>query len=155
MNPSIPKLYVPIGIPSCGKSTYYVDHYATNGVVHVSPDQYLYSGGVYRTNTDLRRQAWKQALERAKSQLMDGVSLYYDATNLNKRSRQLLLHYARHTQHPYWCVALWFTTTLDACVERNKVREPDRRVAVEDLKDMWANLGRPVLGEGFQEMRDA
>ncbi len=147
----MPTVYVPIGIPGSGKSTYYET--LGSHVTHVSPDNHLYRNGTYATSPQRRKEAWRQAFTVVEGAIARGEDVYFDATNLTVKARQRLLWMARHARHAYRVVGLHFVVPFDVCEERNRQRPANRRPTLEAMQDMERSLEVPDLREGFTDIR--
>jgi predicted kinase len=145
-------IYVPVGLPGCGKTTLYrglVHRYPD--VSHISPDSYLIDqSGRYRGGRERRKAAWRQALHKARAAAVQGESFYFDATHITVRSRQQILEIAADAGLE--CVAIWFETTLKVCMERNAQQAGDRRVPDATMSAMHKELESPTTGEGFDQV---
>lgn len=144
-------IYVPVGLPASGKSTYYQDLVSRhNDVFYISPDLHLAEGGVYRGGKERRRQAWRQAIQKAHAYAARGQSFYFDATHLTHRSREQMLEVGARYGHRV--VAIWFRTSLEVCRQRNADRHGDKCVPWLRMMEMQARLEPPTKREGFSEI---
>ncbi len=145
-------IYVPVGLPACGKTRLYrglVRRYPD--VSHISPDNHLFDQtGRYRGGRERRKAAWRQALQGARTAAAQGESFYFDATHITARSREQILEIASHNGHD--CVAIWFQTPLEVCLQRNAQETGDRRVPDATMSAMYREMEPPTTGEGFDQV---
>ncbi|MGW3200046.1 AAA family ATPase [Streptomyces sp. NPDC001118] len=141
-------LVVAIGAGGCGKST----------AAAVAPvDAVVCLDSLRREiGGDAGDQSVTPAAVARQNQLLDehlaaGRRVFLDSTNVEEHVRRTLVARARRHRRPI--VALRFTTSLDDCRERNRLRPPNRRVPDDTLR--WqhdlARAATPsvLLAEGF------
>ncbi len=138
----IPRIVLAVGLPGCGKSTYFASlgaHPISSDAVRLQladdeTDQTIH-GTVFATMRFLLRQRIK--LQRPVT--------YIDATNLRRRDRRPFIKIA--LEHNCEIDAVYFDVPLDICKARNLARG---RVVPEHALDlMAAKLVPPSLEEGF------
>lgn len=144
-----PVLYIPVGMPGAGKSTYGQILAANQpGLQIVSTDairEELY--GDSRSLGD-PGEVFGIAYRRARDALRAGQDVYFDATNLTafyrRTLREILGPYAGRT------VCIFFKVPPSVCRKRNESRtKPVPTGAFERLK---RSLERPSKKEGFTEL---
>lgn len=147
------KLYIPIGISGQGKSTYSEKIKDVDpGVCVISSDQIrkeLFGKG-YKYNSKDNEIVFAVMNERTREKLMDGYSVYYDATNLEEKYRGQLIHEMLFYSNKI--VGLYFPVDLELALRRNEDRESDY-VPVSVIERMAKIIDRPKIKEGFDEMR--
>ena len=80
--------------------------------------------------------------------LEKGISVIYDATNLQRKNRINILSKVRELN--IHTVGIFMDTPIDVCIVRNSKREypvPD-----EVIYSMYNHMNRPYTGEGFDEL---
>lgn len=142
----MPILYMTIGLPGSGKSTYIEK---MNGVIIHSSDnirQELFG--------DINDQAHNEEVfrtlhKRIIKDLSKGKNVVYDATNINyKRRMEFLKSLNRiHCEK----IALLFMTPIHVCIARNMIRE--RKVPEDVIMRMYYNFYIPYYYEGWNEIR--
>lgn len=145
-SPSKPDLFVPIGIPASGKSTW-----AVNNPGHIiCPDTYrrqVYGGAP--TNgliPDHEKEIWRWAYAALNEQQRERTHLIFDATNLMQSRRTRLRNLAPAHNH----VAVYFDTPLDLCLERNAEREYP--VPQQVIESMHERLVPPTHDERWDDV---
>ena len=127
-------MFVPVGIPGCGKSTYGAQHKDELGedVTIISTDSIrasLYGDASIQGDS---RAVFARAYKEAREALRRGRSVYFDATNVTPASRRELLR--RLSLYAGKCVALYFHVPPEVCKRRNRQR--GRVVPEEVLEQM-------------------
>lgn len=82
-----------------------------------------------------------------KHRAQEPASIIFDAILVKRSERQPLLAQARQFNVPV--VAVWLRTSLEECLARNARRPPDERANEIGLRNVFAALEPPNLGEGF------
>lgn len=83
--------------------------------------------------------------KRIRKNLESGVSVIYDATNIDKKRRVAYLNSISHI--PCVKIAMAVMTPYDVCVKRNQMR--DRKVPEYAIRRMLMNWTPPHIHEGF------
>lgn len=135
-------LYIAVGIPGCGKSTY---GRTMNNVKIVCPDsvrRQLYgSESVQGDGNKVFSIAYAQATEYLKAD----YDVYFDATSVTKRARKECISKLKD-----FCteiVAIVFDVPYSKCLERNAKRA--RHVPAFVMERMHRNFSIPTESEGF------
>lgn len=130
-------LYIPIGIPGSGKTTYGKDlSYVDENLVIVSPDKVR---GILYGDISIQgdgREVFSIAYYEAIKALKSGKNVYFDATNLTPWTRFRL--YERCKQYVNKVIAIEFHVSYDSCLERNKSR--NRKVPERVIKNMSSKI---------------
>lgn len=137
-------LYITVGIPGCGKSTFCKRF---GGTVVYSSD--AIRGELFGSEEEQRNPAlvFKTLKERANSALAAGKSVIVDATSISKRNRRPFFNEYRGYDR---IVALYFDVPLDVCLARNASR--DRHVPENVIRRMANSIEVPTKDEGFDEI---
>lgn len=107
------ELVVNVGYPASGKTTY-SNQYKTI----VAPRKHTYvvlHGDDLKTETKIKKSM--------KDALLTHNSVVIDATNSNKKKRQVFIELARKLVPNIHIKIIWFTTDISKCMERNMLRE--------------------------------
>jgi len=150
------KLYIPIGIPASGKTTYWNDHLDKEQVLRISRDDInsMLSGPVYTQNiNNVIKDSENVILESA---LDAGFSLYIDRVNLTPKSRKRFINKAKNIKPKLYIVALYFEPSLKEAVLRNDSRTDktlDQREKLEEfIPEATRLLTKPSFDESFDEI---
>lgn len=144
-------VFVTIGIPGSGKSTYLKNVPNENKCI-ISRDAIrfamLQEGENYFTHEDtviaeFHKQI-KQALETQKE------NIYVDATHLTPKARKYIIDFAKK----YNCeiIALYFDVSLEVALKRNEQRTGLAYVPSAVIRRMWHSIQRPTTAEGFTKI---
>lgn len=148
-------LYVAVGIPGCGKSTWWEQGKA-NGII---------PNDAVRINMDtIRKDLTGSAEDQTRNYevatianinlecaLSRGVNtIYWDNTSARRRYRRDLVKQAHEAG--YKAVAIWFNIPFDICLQRNNNR--DRVVPESVLKRFAESIGEngPDYDEGWDDI---
>ena len=145
-----PTVYIMCGIPASGKSTWIHNWIFENqhDCRYVSRDEIRFAllkdGEDYFSH---EQEVFRKFVDRLGEGLNKGLDVIADATHLNSKSREKLLH-ALHTYcTDFNTICVCLETPLEACLERNSARTGRAHVPEETLKDMHENLSWPQFGE--------
>lgn len=155
----MPTLYMLIGIPGSGKSTWLAKQafdwtktriISTDNIIERRAQEQgkTYSevfqkeikGATHQMNRDL-----KQAIAA-------GDDIVWDQTNLTKKSRANKLS---EIPDSYRKVAVFFSTPDDAELKRRLASRPGKTIPANVVLGMRSQLERPSKAEGFDEIVDA
>jgi predicted kinase len=134
-----------IGLPGCGKSTWFQKH----GITPLSSDHLRLLLADDENEQGFQKEIFGalQHLLRLRLDFGRPVS-YVDATNLLREFRRQFIEIARERH----CIveALYFDVPPEICLQRNAAR--NRRVPEDILRAMAEKLEPPALEEGFQRV---
>lgn len=142
----MPTVYVLIGLPGAGKTTYAENILADTVCIGTDMIRKEYYGKEMtpRGYIKVRKELVRRVAEAAAS----GRDVAVDCTNLTKKRRKKLLDAL-----PERCtvIAVWINTPLKAALVNNAARE--RHVPVPGILFLSLLLQRPKTAEGFSEIR--
>jgi predicted kinase len=150
------KLYIPIGIPASGKTTYWNSHFDKEQVLRLSRDDIntMLSGATYTQNiNNVIKDSENIILESA---LEAGFSVYIDRVNLTPKSRKRFINKAKNIKQNLYVVALYFEPNIKEAVTRNDSRTDktlDQREKLEVfIPEATRLLTEPSFDESFDEI---
>jgi predicted kinase len=130
-----PELAILIGIPACGKSTFYRERLAATHAL-VSKDAFPNN----RNRDRRQRQLVEEALDAGRSAAVDN-------NNPTRAERAALIAMAR--ERGLRTVGYYFESRVSDALARNERREGRARVPDVAIYSMAKALERPALDEGF------
>lgn len=153
-NATIPKLIMMIGIPASGKS-YIAEQIKLDGE-KVSDDKIvIHSSDKLRKELfdDVNDQSnnaelFKELEKRIKVDLANGVSVIYDATNINKKRRKSFLNTLKNISCEKICAVV--LSPYEDCINSN--HERDRCIPDEVITRMYKHYQPPSIKEGFDNI---
>ena len=142
-----PALVVLIGPSGAGKTTWARTHFASNEVV--SADVLRATVGSGEADLDASVDAFTVLDAIVAARLRRGLTTVIDTLGLDRDRRRAAVALGRRAGLP--CVAVVFTTALDACRARNRAR--DRPVPAPALRSQHRRTAEIDLGdEGFNRI---
>lgn len=147
------KLFILMGIPGAGKSSFISTHMKNDFTqAWISRDEIRFSivkeNEPYFSKED---EVFKKFIERINLHLTNGHDVFADATHLNKKSRAKLLR--NLTVKPQETSVIWLQTPLNECIKRNENRAGTRSyVPVSQLCRMAKSLQMPTFNEGINKV---
>lgn len=134
-------LFVMVGLPGSGKSTY-----AASNFRHiVSPDQIRMEEFGTAFDDRIEREVWKRARARTREILERGDIVCFDATSLSRKRRRSLLVLAGEAGAP--AVAVWTKASRQTAWRRNRQRS--HSVPRRSFAQMLLAFEAPKMDEGF------
>lgn len=137
-----------VGIPGCGKTTFWKRKVLKPHFFRLSLDDYRKAvcGQDYLGSFEPVVKMWA---DTTRSYLFhQGVNILVDATSLTREIRKPWLDAAN--SHGYEVKCVWFKTPLRSCLRNNAKR--DRYVPVDVIRDMHTRLEKPLIREGFKSI---
>ncbi len=135
-------LYMLIGIPGSGKSTYSKNNKLFSNCTIINPDalrkEYFGSESIQARNQDIFAEAHKRVL----TALYSGQDVVFDATNIRRHDRETLIS---RLPDGTKTIALYFNTPLYECLRRNAARA--RYVPDKVIHRMYHALEKPTCDE--------
>lgn len=153
------------GPPAIGKTTFINEvkkMFTDEGLPEppvVSPDAFIYEGGIYQWSPARAREAWRKAyrkLENVSIRSVDCPIIFWDATLCHGKARRALLREWGHltragSRHEILELP---SPGYEVLVERDSERTPDRQIGEEVIKRMFNQYmnrdDRPTEKEGWK-----
>lgn len=154
----MPNLYMLIGIPCSGKSTWIEKNVNREEAVVLSSDAYIQSvadmsgstyNEVFSNSIKLANENLKKELSKA---IIDNKAIFWDQTNISINSRKKKLNDPR-LQH-YVKYAIVFNTPFDCCLSRNNQRI-GKVIPLCVMESMRNNFEYPTYSEDFFNISEA
>ena len=139
-----------IGLPGSGKSTYVLNNIKENEV-YLSSDEIreeLYGNESIQDNP---AKVFDLMYKRTIDALLNNQTVYYDATNINRKKRIHTLSQLKHKIKDLDCQGILFATPYEECLKRNQLR--NRNVPEEAIKRMYMSFNVPSTREGFNNIK--
>ena len=141
-----PCLFMMVGLPASGKSTFAktITYGNSKPVIHSSDKlrEELYGDAAIQGDNN---QLFAELHKRIKRDLLQGKSVVYDATNIKKRTRIMFLRDISNIKCRKICFVM--ATEYEACIYNNQQRE--RKVPEDVIHRMFMNYNPPHESEGF------
>ncbi|NOW89754.1 putative kinase [Clostridium beijerinckii] len=145
------KLYILIGIPCSGKSTYTSKYFTNLNTIIVSSDKIRKDlTETYEFSPKINNLVFDIVKNEVQIGLSKGFDVVVDATNTNKKYRKSLIKISKN----YDCdtIAVVFKTPLSLCLERNFNRSTEIRVPEHIIIKMSQFDSNIKKSEGFDEI---
>lgn len=145
-----PTLYILIGVPGSGKSTYAEELFqkSDRGTALVSSDnirEMLYGNASCQDNP---KKVFEIAHQVIIDQLQKDYDVIFDATNIYANNRKdLILKVCFEVTKPVRFIAVYFDTPISECIKRQDLRE--RKVPTKVIEKMGRQIDKPNFQEGF------
>ena len=142
-------LFMTIGFPGSGKSTWAREQINDNTVIVSSDDirNEVFGNADDQThNTDVFEIMHKRTIDN----LTNGINVIYDATNISRKYRKHLITSIPNKLNVHK-VAVVFATPIEICHTRNQSR--DRVVPDNVINRMYKSFQMPHYDEGFNEIQ--
>lgn len=145
------QLYLMVGIPGSGKSTFINRILDPEEDVHISRDDVRFSI-IHDKDQYFSREGevFREFIKRIKKAEAEGKNVYIDATHISRGSRYKLL--SALNKRPEDFVVMMMTTPFDVCMERNAARSGKKRVPDNSMHSMKNNYQAPALREGWKRI---
>jgi predicted kinase len=145
------KLYIMIGIPGSGKTTYAKYGIMNEDTIHISRDEIRFS---LLSDTDnyfaKEKQVYKEFIKQINDNLQKGYNVIADATHLNRKSRNALFHNLHIDRTKVTVIGVYINTPLETCLERNETRKGGRTfVPPHEVHNMYLRTEPPTYNEPF------
>lgn len=138
------KLFIPVGIPGCGKTTLATSVLRHNGLLTISTDdiraEYVKAGKLESVNDmSMNKAVFAKFYKRIEDKLLDYNDVFADATNLRASDRKKLKQIADRVGAE---THVFVFTNLMAAILGNKKR--DRTVPADVMVKMLENYERSL-----------
>lgn len=145
------KLYILIGIPCSGKSTYANKNFNDPNTVIVSTDEIRRElTGTYRFSLETNNRVFEIAKVEIQTWLDKGYDVVFDATNTNKKYRKKFIGIG--IKNEAQIIGIVFRTPIKLCLIRNSMRDSERKVPEEIIVKMSNFNSELDASEGFDEV---
>ena len=144
------KMYVVIGIPGCGKSTYIQNHIKENEII-VSRDKIRFS--MLKDNDDYfskESEVYDKFIEQIDAAIAAQKDVWVDQTSLNRAARNKL--FSRLNKKPDEIIGIYFNVPITIALQRNAQRSGRALVPEDAIHNMLIALEKPTKKEGFTEI---
>ncbi len=141
------KLIILIGPPASGKSSWR-QHFS--GEV-ICPDDIRRSVFGVQYDPRVEPSVWRLAYRRLARALAAGREVCFDATNLTRTRRRPLIRLGK--QAGAAIEGIVFLCDLNALLERDARRPPEKRVGERVIKAKYEKLQMPTREEGFDQLK--
>ena len=146
------KLYIMIGCPGSGKSTY--AHYMltqNSDIKYISRDEIRFSLiSEHEQYFSKEKQVFKTFVNKINQAVNSGYDVIADATHLNQASRSKLFNNLRIDKSKTKVIGIVMRTPLDECIRRNNLRAGTRACVPEyELFNMYNAFQMPLYNEHY------
>ena len=158
----MPIVYMLIGLPGSGKSTYAKKLAKEKNAVIISTDKIreeVFGDEAIQENEQYDSSHIFSIVDnRVKLAMLDGKNIIFDATNINRKRRKVFLENIsksrfmalRNTNYEYSYIAVVIATPYEKCLQNNLMRK--RVVPEEVIKRMMTNFEVPIYNEGWDKI---
>lgn len=142
-------LYITVGLPGSGKSTYAKNFIKGNGIEYLSSDELRAVFGKDQNDQSATRKVFNHIKTKVEEFLKCDKNVLVDATNVNHRERSDYINTAK--KHNTKVVALVFKMDRDGLIARNQKRgsEGGREVPTFVIDKMLNKYEEPDFNEGI------
>ena len=145
-----PTLYVMVGLPGSGKTTWAKKN--LKNAVYISRDEIRYS--LLKDSEDYfskETEVYSTFINKIKENLLKGKNVIADATHINRASRRKLINSIRGV--PAYLEAIWIDVPLERALKQNENRPGRALVPQHAITSMKTRFENPKKIEGFKEIR--
>lgn len=146
-----PILYIMVGLPGSGKSTFALKHFNNDNTIYVSRDSVRLA---IITDEDRyfskEKVVFKTFIEMIAAILKAGKNCCADATHLNYISRKKLINALSAKElslEQYNIIFIYMNTNVKECIRRDSHRTGRCHVTEQVILDMASNLEKPTFDE--------
>jgi predicted kinase len=148
------KLYVLVGVPGSGKTTWVKNQKWASDCVVVSTDEFVedYARECGQTYSEVFDEYMPTAVKLMADKVVRareaGKDIIWDQTSTNLASRK-----RKFSMLPdYYAIAVVFKKPDDAELKQRLSSRPGKNVPWAVIEQMWGSWDEPTLEEGFQEI---
>lgn len=142
-------LFILMGAPGSGKSTWAGNNAASLGVDVISRDMIRFS--LVKEDEPYfskEKDVYKEFIKRINDLLLEDKDVFADATHLTSASRNKLINSI--TAPSVKLCGIWLKSSLEECLEHNENRKGTRGyVPPEQIEKMYKSFEKPTFEEGF------
>lgn len=144
-------LYVMMGIPGSGKSTYALNNLRNENTLYISRDKIRFSLLQEKDSYfSKEKETFQEFVRRINVGLAAGYNVVADATHLNVRSRAKLFRNLRFNRNRVDVAIIFINTPFDVCIERNETRAGTKTYVPPDkIFNMAESLEKPSFNEYY------
>ena len=149
------KLYMLVGVPGSGKSTWIQNHidFFKNSYSVISRDAIRFAelkeDDDYFSKENI---VWDKYVFAAKNSLKENENTILDATHLNEKSRAKVLNALKDCLKDVEINTIVMNTSLNRTIAQNNMREGRSFVPLSAVRRMNSQLTMPTLEEGFDNI---
>ena len=150
-----PRLYVLIGVPAAGKSTWVIDNQSwMSSMAYISTDQYVeeYAISQCKTYSEVFDDYMPSAIERMTDAVIDAREsnrdIIWDQTSTTIASRKRKFRMLPN----YYKIGVVFKTPDYNTLQERLQSRPGKIIPPEVVHNMIINWEEPTLEEGFDEV---
>ena len=150
-----PTLYMLVGVPGSGKSTWIANNFEYDGTLIASTDNFIEFTATRLNKT--YNEIFKETISFATDAMMDDVqwavsndvNIIWDQTNITAKARAKKL---AHIPKNYKKIAVFFPTPEDDEWTRRLESRPNKTIPNHVLEGMMNMIEMPTVEEGFDEI---
>jgi len=148
------RLYMLVGIPASGKTTWANNQSFSDDCVIISTDQYVeeYAAQTGKTHTEAFQEYMPIAIDRMADAVIDareaGRNIIWDQTSTSIGTRAKKFRMLPN----YYAIAVVFPIPERQELERRLASRPNKIVPIDVVDRMIGNWEEPTLEEGFMEI---
>jgi len=148
------RLYMLVGIPASGKTTWANNQSFSDDCVIISTDQYVeeYAAQTGKTYTEAFQEYMPIAIDRMADAVIDareaGRNIIWDQTSTSIGTRAKKFRMLPN----YYAIAVVFPIPERQELERRLASRPNKIVPIDVVDRMIGNWEEPTLEEGFMEI---
>lgn len=149
------RLWIMVGIPASGKSTFIATHdnFFNERKAVISRDNIRFSMIKEKDSYFSReKEVFNEFIRQIKISLEENFDTIVDATHINAGSRSKLLRALDNSLKNIEINAIVIRTPLDIALERNSKREGLSLVPESAIRDMYSHFTIPTIDEGFDNI---
>jgi predicted kinase len=142
-------LYIVVGLPGSGKSTYATNFIKDKDIEYLSSDELRAKFGSGETDQTCTNQVFGHIKRKVDEFLKDGKNVLVDATNVNRKERSDYINTTK--KYGTKIVAIVFKMDRQGLIDRNKKRgeQGGRVVPTFVIDKMLAKYEEPSYSEGI------
>ena len=150
----MPKLYMLVGVPCSGKSSWHSDQEWLHNAAYISTDRYVeeYAKNAGKTYSEVFKEVMPTAVKMMAGDVIQareaGQDIVWDQTSTTRASRD-----RKFAMLPeYYTIAVVFRTPPRDELDVRLSGRPGKHIPKNVINDMIANWEEPTLEENFREI---